>query len=191
MSMRRHLTLLTSFSFFRLRSPDIVWYQWIYPSILFAVGYGGYQVLGEKLIVVDGAKIMEEVSGFMGVLCGFYIAALAAVASFRNDTLDKELSGRPVKLVSVRQGKRQEEVLTRRRFLAILFGYCAFLSVCLYVVGAIERHVVIGEIVEPWLHQVLYNGREIVLALYAWALASLVVATLLGLHYLVDRMHRS
>lgn len=148
-------------------------------------------MLGEKVIVLDCAKIMEEVSGLMGLLFGFYIAALAAVASFRNDTLDKELSGRPVKLMSSRQGKRQEEVLTRRRFLAIVFGYCASLSVCMYVVGVIERHVVIGAGVEPWLHQILFNGREIVLALYAWALASLVVATILGLHYLVDRMHRS
>ena len=104
----------------------------------------------------------------MGILIGFYIAALAAVSSFRNDTLDRELSGRPVKLVNARQGKKKEEILTRRRFLAVLFGYCAVLSICLYIAGSVETHFAIGEKAEPWLRQALTAGREVFLILYTW-----------------------
>ena len=35
--MRRHLKVLTSFSFLRLRGPDIRWYQWFYPTVLAAI----------------------------------------------------------------------------------------------------------------------------------------------------------
>ena len=159
-------------------------------QILFGFGYVGYQFCGEGTILIEGTEVIREINRLMGILVGFYIAALAAVASFRSDTLDKVLSGRPVRLANARQGREKQEILTRRRFLAVLFGYCASLSICLYIVGAVESHFAIGAEAEAWLRQTLLASREVILALYAWALSSLLVVTFLGLHYLVERMHR-
>ena len=190
MSIQRHLKVFTALAFLKLRSPDIVWYQWIYPTVLFGLGYFGFSWCCEEMIVVDGANIIKDVNVLMGILVGFYIAALAAISSFGNQDLDRQMSGRSVKLIRVRQGKKEAEILTRRRFLAVLFGYCASLSILLYIFGVVEIHVMIGETTKPWLRVFLEVSREISRALYTWMLCSLLVVTLLGLHYLVERMHR-
>ena len=130
--------------------------------------------------------LVNTVNSLLNTLIGFYIAALAAVAAFPNKSLDEQMKGRVPTIINYRQGMASEEKLTRRRFLVVLFGYCAFVSIMLFGLG------VISIMVAPSFGNVtaLMILKFIWLAVYLMMASSLFVATMLGLHYLVDRMHR-
>jgi len=191
MALQKHTKVFTVFSFLRLRSPDIFWYQWIYPTVVFALVYGGFQFWGDQYLAFDKNKLIGDVNALMGILVGFYIAALAAVSSFANENLDQVMKGRPPTLTTVRKGDEIKETLTRRRFLAILFGYCATLAIILYVFGVLQVHLTVSQPSAPWAQTALSFAAQVGWGLYVWIISSLLIATLLGLHYLVERMHRA
>lgn len=191
MALQKHTKIFTVFSFLRLRSADIFWYQWGYPTIIFALAYGGSGLISDGFFSFEGDKLINEVNTLMGILIGFYIAALAAVSSFTNENLDKIMKGRAPTLTSRRKGVDIKEKLTRRRFLAVLFGYCASSSIFLYIFGVIAVHVDYVQPVEPWLMKSVEFAQEGAWIFYMWLLSSLLVVTLLSLHYLVERMHRA
>ena len=190
MALVKHTKILTVFSFLQLRSPDIYWYQWIYPSMIFGLGYGIYLFGGQQWFSVDQPKMIDDVNSLMGILVGFYIAALAAVSTFNNASLDQIMKGRAPTLIKLRQGEKNVETLTRRRFLSVLFGYCACLSIILYIFGVVQAHVTADLPHILWLQTLNDWAHSFAWACYLWLLSSLLVVTLLGLHYLVERMHR-
>lgn len=191
MALAKHTKILTVFSFLRLKSPDIRWYQWIYPTLLFAILYGAHWAYGFKILQFDTSKLIVDLNTLMGILVGFYIAALAAVSSFTNETLDQVMKGRAPTISTMRQGSKIIEKLTRRRFLSILFGYCASISIVIYIYGVLNTHVTIQLTKKPWLDWGVYFVGEIAWIGFLWAICRLLVVTMLGLHYLVERMHRA
>lgn len=191
MALQKHTKIFTVLSFLRLRSPDIFWYQWIYPTVIFAVGFVGFQFWGYQYVSFDQDKLIGDVNALMGILVGFYIAALAAVSSFSNANLDQVMKGRAPTLTTVRKGEEIKETLTRRRFLAIIFGYCATLAIILYLFGVFQVHLTIPQPTASWGQTVLSIASQAIWAIYVWIISSLLVVTLLGLHYLVERMHRA
>lgn len=182
--------LFTPLSFLKLKSPDIVWYQWWYPLLLCVIGQLIFWSLPIQPNIFGANGIVDSVVGVLNMLIGFYIAALAAVASFQSETLNKSMKGRAPTIKVNRKGQETDEVLTRRRFLCILFGYCAFVSIFLYCVS------VVSGIILPSLNEAAFfvNFRGFIkfiwLTVYFYFVASLFATTLLGLHYLIDRMHR-
>ena len=153
--------------------------------------FGGYQLCADQFLAFDSEKLIGDVNALMGILVGFYIAALAAVSSFSNENLDQVMKGRPPMLTTVRKGDEIEETLTRRRFLAILFGYCATLAIILYIFGVFQVHLIVYQPAVPWVQAILSFVGQAVWGLYVWIISSLLIVTLLGLHYLIERMHRA
>ena len=191
MALQKHTKVFTVISFLRLRSPDIFWYQWIYPTVVFAVAFGGFQLWGDQFLAFDKDKLIGDVNALMGILVGFYIAALAAVSSFSNENLDQVMKVRAPTLTTVRKGGEIKEKLTRRRFLAVIFGYCATLAIILYVFGVLQVHLNVTQPIAPWAQTAMSIVGQAAWGLYVWVISSLLVVTLLGLHYLVERMHRA
>ena len=191
MALQKHTKVFTVFSFLRLRSPDIFWYQWIYPTIVFVVAFGGFQFWGDQFLSFDMDKLIGDVNALMGILVGFYIAALAAVSSFSNENLDQVMKGRAPTLSTVRKGNEIKEKLTRRRFLAIIFGHCATLAIILYIFGVLQVHLTVTQPTALWAQTAMSVAGQAAWGLYVWIISSLLVVTLLGLHYLVERMHRA
>lgn len=76
--------------------------------------------------------IVQGVNGLLQILTGFYIASLAAVATFNKQSMDEVMPGEPP-IVDVRGGKIEQ--LTRRRFVCSMFGYLAFISLFVYLIG--------------------------------------------------------
>lgn len=156
------------------------------PAVLAAVGVLGFCFLPQAPALFSDKGLVNTVNGLLNTLIGFYIAALAAVAAFPSPTLDEVMQGRAPTIAIALGDSVTEEKLTRRRFLVILFGYCAFVSIMLFAMGTAstiiapsiaKSHVALA-LKLPWL------------CLYFSMAASLFVTTLLGLHYLIDRMHR-
>jgi len=182
--------VFTFLSFLRLRSPDIQRYQWVYPTLIFLCTYLSWKFIFSNWLELDHIRIFSDINTFMGILVGFYIAALAAVSSFSNKNLDQAMKGRPPVLISRRKGEKSEEVLTRRRFLSILFGYCAAIAIILYVLGVLRQNLTLNVIIpKEWSYCVNFFN-EIFYMCYLWLIFSLLVTSLLGLHYLIDRIHR-
>lgn len=191
MAFRKHTKVFTVFSFLRLRSVDIFWYQWIYPTAIAAALIIGFCWFGGILVTFDTEKLVADINSLMGILVGFYIAALAAVSSFTNENLDQVMKGRAPTLTAIRKGQKIKETLTRRRFLAVLFGYCATLSIFLYISGVFYLRLSFIGLDLPWVQTPLQIAKLFAWGVYTWMISSLLVVTLLGLHYLVERMHRA
>jgi hypothetical protein len=134
--------------------------------------------------------LVASAQGFIQGLPGFYIAALAAVATFgaQGSSLDKVIP-EPTPTLSTRfAGTWIDMKLTRRRFLCFLFSYLTALSIvlCLYAyyaqaIAAPARRLLPSSVdLLSW----------IAIAVYIFFVFQLVVVTLWGLYYLGDRMHQ-
>ncbi|MBC6442650.1 MAG: hypothetical protein GDA53_05905 [Rhodobacteraceae bacterium] len=170
---------------------DIFWYQWIYPTVLSVIVFVGFHCIGSVWLSYDTSMLVGDINSLMGILVGFYIAALAAVSSFTNENLDQVMKGRAPTLTTVRGYQEIKEKLTRRRFLAVLFGYCATLSIVIYIFGVWLAHISVNSSGGMWVDDLGAFAGACVWVAYTWMISSLLVVTLLGLHYLVERMHRA
>lgn len=182
--------LLTPLSYLRLKNPDLIRYQWIYPLLLSVLSLYAYTILPSRPRLFGDDSIVHHINSLLVTLIGFYIAALAAVASFPNRFLDNPMKGKQTTLSSNRGGETNPEVLTRRRFLTILFGYCAYVSMFLFLAGFVSGLLLPSlpgiPALTPWLDILRY----VWLTAYLFLCTSLFITTLLGLHYLTERMHR-
>ncbi len=133
--------------------------------------------------------IVSQTNGLLQILTGFFIASLAAVATFQRTELDDVMQGNPPKL-PINSGYQFEE-LTRRRFLCLLFGYLSGISIFLYIFGSLAtilapvfQFLVTGSYIYHIISRVLFS------TLYCSILGNLLVTTFLGLYFLVDRIHQ-
>lgn len=178
-------SLFTAFSLFRLRGDNLPYFQYVYPSLTTVIIYYLYQNWGKELLNIDVDKVVASATTLMGVLVGFYIAALAAVTSFPNENLDNAMIGRSTTLKE-KCGSRNEPI-SRRRFLSILLGYCAFMSIVIFLAGSFSSAISVKETYQNFALDWMSVGCSLI---YTWMVSSLGTITLLCLHYLIDRMHR-
>lgn len=130
--------------------------------------------------------LLGKAVGGLGLLAGFYITALAAIATFARPEMDEPMPG-PVTLLHTRAGITDEEELTRRRFLSFLFGYLGFVALALSLLGSmflVADTFAMSDV--PW-RPTAFVAFWIP---FSFALGNLLSNTLLGLFYLTDRMHR-
>ena len=177
--------LLTAFTLFRLRGENLPYFQYVYPTVISAAVLVSLNTWGSTYLLIDIQKVVASATTLMGVLVGFYIAALAAVTSFPNENLDHPMAGRSTSLRE-KCGRGIEEV-SRRRFLSILLGYCAFLAILIFLAGSVSSAISIKPIYQGWPVELM---KSVYWIIYTWMISSLGTITVLCLHYLIDRMHR-
>lgn len=114
----------------------------IYTSKIFAdviapiIGGAGltilyYQILGQPDFFNED-QFAAKFANLFEILAAFFIAALAAVASFDRPSLDQPLAGEPA-VMSRWCNKSQayrDIALTRRMFIGYLFAYLSTVSLC-------------------------------------------------------------
>jgi hypothetical protein len=130
-------------------------------------------------------------NGLLQPLVGFFIAALAAVATFQRQGLDDPMGADPPQL-SRKEG-RSIENLSRRRFLCLLFGYLSGNSISLYIGGMAIILVEPQYISFMTAHYVLFHQylRPIGFGVYSFVFGHMIITSFLGLYFLVDRIHAS
>lgn len=154
---------------------------------------------GASFFKPDG--FLDKLLNLTSALTGFYVAALVAAATFDHPDLDKVIKSGPIALITTNEdGKRVQELLTRREFTCTVFGYLAFATLlislaCALGVGASRIE---WQKLAAWPYVgVLFTGnpffwfRALIVAMYCAAVAHVVVATSLGLWYLMDRLYRN
>ena len=181
--------LLRPIDYLRIKHPQKLFYDLTLPLVLSVVGTFILILLPKPFLVFGEAGLISTVTGILQILTGFYIASLAAVATFDKQGMDEPLKGDPIELYVTRKGKKIKETVTRRRFLSLLFGYLALLSFFLYFIGAGANLLMdnIKYILPAPSH--CYVKWSFV-AIYLFLTANLITTTLHGLYYMVDRIHR-
>lgn len=127
--------------------------------------------------------------GLFQILPGFYLTALAAVATFNRPDMD-ELMPKPSPRINVsRYGQPVTIELTRRRMLSMLFGYLTFISFSLYFLSVFSQGLAqsLHDTITPSLDHVIV---DIFLYLFFALLGQLVTITMFGLYQLSERMHQ-
>lgn len=156
---------------------------------LFALACTGVFSLLPKQPVVFGTGIVALFIGLLQILPGFYLTALAAVATFNRPDMDF-LMPRPTPRVTVSvYGVTQQIELTRRRMLSMLFGYLTFISFTLYFGSVIS--LILAQSIKDFV-SLAYHAwvTRIFIFLYAFCLGQLIFITMFGLYQLSDRMHQ-
>lgn len=124
----------------------------------------------------------DVVISFLQTLPGFYLAALAVIASFNNDFLDDLTYGEgPI--------DSNNEEMSRRRFLTNCIAYLAILSMVLVGISSVIKYVdSINILLSLDSYKILVSFAT---AGYVFLLLQLFFITLLVLYYLGDRLHRA
>lgn len=155
-------------------------YDWFAPIIL-----TGLLFMIVWQLDIDFSNLInfaEKTSSFLAILPGFYIAALAAVATFNKPSIDRKIPDNPTPYVYQRsQGTDIRTELSRRRFLTMLFAFLAAESLVLFLLT-----IFAGMMNEPtYFVSILFS------TVFFFLFFQLIVATLWGLYYLSEKMHHN
>lgn len=181
--------LFTPVAYLRIKHPVKRHFDWTLP--LFLTGFSALLFFSlPSLPAVSGPEgLVFVVTDLIKILVGFYIASLAAVSTFDRPSMDEMIAGEEPTLSVSRKGIEKTIKLTRRRFLCYLFGYLSFLGMALYFLGA-TSNLLANPLHETLCPKYYEAAKYSFLALYFFFVFNLLTTTLLGLHFLTDRIHR-
>lgn len=131
-----------------------------------------------QLMGKDG--LVGLVNGLLQILIGFFVASLAAVATFQREGLDKVMVGNAPQL----EGKE----VTRRQFTCYMFGYLAFMSLTIYFASGIFDLTI--DVWRSILGERFQSFKIFAMFSYFVCLINVLLTTLLSLYYLTDRIVR-
>ena len=188
MAIRKYTKIIRPLDYLRVKHAEKRVYDFVVPLILTVVSLAVIWSLPRPVAVFGPDSLVALVTGLTRILTGFFIASLAAVATFNKEDMDVPMLGTPPTLLRFKS--RKLEKLSRRRFLSLMFGYLAFMSLFLYLFGGFAQLLSdnLRELIAP-----AYWGifRCAFLFFYLLLLFNVVSTALLGLYYMADRIHRS
>ncbi|GAK26254.1 hypothetical protein [Serratia liquefaciens] len=173
--------LVTPLGYFFIKHPEKRWFDIAFPVLFSAIIVLIISYMPKHVSLIGKDSLISLVNGILQILSGFYIASMAAVATFQKDGMDEVMDGEPPKL----KGKP----LTRRQFMTHLFGYLAFLSIVLYFVGG-ALQLAGPSIKDIELFSNVYV-RILALFLYLFAVSNILFTTALGMFFMIDKMHEN
>lgn len=181
--------LITPLGYLRIRQEVKPWFDWYAPFFITSTMVLAFYALPISVNIFGDNGLVFIITDLIKFLAGFYIASLAAVATFHKPEMDEPLAGSAATLDVIRRGGDKKSILSRRRFLCYLFGYLAFMSLALYFVGAAvsllwENLSVLAQY--SWAQ----FAKWLFIYVYLFFTVNLLTTTLLGLHFMTDRIHR-
>lgn len=187
-----HQLLRPIFGYLAIQHPTKRFVDWVIPSFLSVLATVFIVLLKGNVNFFGNGGVVSLVLGYVQNLPGFYIAALAAIATFARPDIDVLMPGDPPPRIRSEDNRGVTNLieLTRRRFLSLLFSFLTieciiltFLSIAM-VSGAPALSAVIGGL----LHTILFWAAVFI---YFLVLFQLLIATLWGLYYLGERIHQA
>lgn len=182
--------LFTALVYLKIEHPVKRWYDVWYPLIVALFCVLVFAIVAPKGIKIDmfgDDGLIQAINGLAGVLVGFFIAALAAVATFPGKDMDVVMPGKPPTLTDpeITEGKPKD--LSRRAFLSFLFGYLTFAALVLFALGSIAS--ALYPLPPMDFPHAAYVGNLSFVFVYTLLLANVGTNSLLGIHYLAYRIH--
>ncbi|MGV3170508.1 hypothetical protein ACEE45_09280 [Proteus vulgaris] len=187
------MKLLQPLKYLTIKHEEKRWYDIWYPLAASLIVVLVYWFIDKPFSILGKNGLIPQINGLLQILIGFYIASLAAIATFSNKNIDSVMAGTPPTVKEKVNGKYRAIPLIRRRFLCYLFGYLALAGFILFGVGLIM--ILFSPQLEHSVSMIHYDSAlKIFKTLFVWgytfALANIVSTTLLGLYYLTVRIHQ-
>lgn len=189
--------LLRPFAFRTIDHPQLrPLVTWV-PAVCSMVTVAVFYVLPVSPATLGDKGITGYILSVLTILPGFYIAALAAVATFDKKELDFIMDDPAPKLELVTRGESSLEELTTRMFLCHMFAYLtalSFVTVILCIAGNIigpSMNVFEAALIPPAYVPFAHMALEITfLLMVIWLSAQIILVTMMGLYFLAERIHR-
>jgi hypothetical protein len=175
-----------------IRHPTKPVVDWVVPGVLSLVATVAVFLVRGKINFYGAGGFVSLALGYVQNLPGFYIAALAAIATFPRVEIDQVLAGNPVpKIVTVdSQGNENLIELTRRRFLCLMFAFLTAECIVLTILSAIG--LTLAAPVRAAVSDFLYIALFIIATFsYFMLFFQLIVATFWGIFYLGEKIHQA
>lgn len=187
--MFRHLLRPLSYLSIEHKQKWIV--DWVYPLIFAVLSTAllfGLKKYGNIPLYADGA-VIAKILGFVQGLPGFYIAALAAIATFNKLDIDKTMPKPAPKLDIMVQGQIVPIELTRRRFLCSMFAFLTAESLIIIVLAIFGQaiYLPIKAIIPECFHTLVSASYMLIFLFVFW---QMFITSFWGLFYLGDRLHQ-
>ncbi|HBM0098366.1 TPA: hypothetical protein LT061_004937 [Salmonella enterica subsp. enterica serovar Blitta] len=171
--------IITPIDYLMISHNEKKWFDFILPITVSCIAVIIINILPKNISLIGKDSLISLVNGILQILSGFYIASMAAVATFQKKGMDNIMDG----VAPTLRGKK----LTRRRFLTYLFGYLAFMSITLYFVGGTVQ-LMSSSIKE--LHLSQYGWlKNLCLFIYLSFVCNILSTTALGMFFMIDKMH--
>jgi hypothetical protein len=184
--------LFRPFSYLLIDHPKKWLVDWLYPLVLCAstIVVLGYLRTRGTVVIFSDAGLVSKCLGFIQGLPGFYIAALAAIATFNKTDIDKTMPAPVPSLTSIYKGEKVVIKLTRRRFLCSMFAFLTAESIVLVLMSVFAPAT--ASSFKGWIGGDLESVTVyIFLIFYFFAFWQMIVTTFLGLYYLGERLHQA
>lgn len=187
--MFRHLIRPLSYLSIEHKQKWVV--DWFYPFVLAVITSAilfSLKMHGGVVLYADGALI-AKVLGFVQGLPGFYIAALAAIATFNKTDIDKTMPAPAPKIDIMVQGQKVPIELTRRRFLCSMFAFLTAESLILIVMA------IFGQTISEPIKALSPEKSHIWISVayvftFMFVFWQMLITSFWGLFYLGDRLHQ-
>lgn len=165
--------------------------DWLYPAVLtlFSVFIIFWLKTHGSVSLYSETGIISKIQSFIQGLPGFYIAALAAIATFNRVDIDKTMPA-PAPTLEVRvQGKVVALELTRRRFLCSMFAFLTAENIVLIVLGVFAETLFtsVKVCLPPSYHLIVSIGFMCIYFMLFW---QMIITSFWGLFYLGDKLHQ-
>lgn len=183
--------LLRPFSYLTIKHEQKWQVDWLYPMILSVLSTMIIFIMrhfGQISLYTDGGMI-SKILNFIQVLPGFYIAALAAIATFNRTDIDKTMPAPPPEINIEISGQNVLIKLTRRRFLCSMFAFltaeCITIIVLCIFTQALYEPI---KTIIPISIQIWVSGLFVLI--FFTLFWQMIIASFWGLFYLGERLHQ-
>lgn len=179
--------MLRPFCYLTIKNANKTVFDLWAPLALGSMSAIGIAVLPERPQIYLTNGVLSQIGSMIQNLPGFYIAALAAIATFQQASLDMLMAKPTPSVATFVNGKWIEVQLTRRRMLTLLFGYLSALSFIIYL-AIIAANAIAPSVRaaagEAWRAAVSIPTTTVLMFLI-W---HMLCVTLFGLYQLSDRI---
>ena len=113
-----------------------IFYEILIPSIASGAITYLYYYTDYSLILIGSGGIFSSVSDLLQLLSAFYLAGLAAIATFGSPAMEQGLRGGNAYIFKWdnEMGRKIPIILSRRAFMTRQFGYLAWMSIILFII---------------------------------------------------------
>jgi hypothetical protein len=196
--------LLTPLNYLRIRHGEGFYYSkrmidWVVPLIATICVVLVCRLVDQPLSLQTSSHFFDAVTNLLALLIAFFMAALAAVATFDRQGLDQLIENEEATLWRyVRKfDKKIDDKLSYREFICYLFGFLSFTSLFVYIFVVLHQLVwaKVASLLSQWTFHyfgLLLSWAEITAGLlfvfFVFVCCQLFVTALLGINFLTERI---
>lgn len=182
--------LLRPFSYLtidhRSKLPRFV--NWILPILISVAIVGLAYFFKMEVNIFGGDGLVSRTLGFVQNLPGFYIAALAVIATFNSEDIDAKMSGQAPTMVIPYNGYPTKIELTRRRFLLSLFAYLTAISFVIVLFSLVSLSLA-APLMSVLPKVAIGFSKAIVVVCYLVLVCQMLTITFWGICYLGEKIY--